>query len=819
MHKSLLILSLVGLMGSSVSARTLSPSEALSRALSTTTESGRAHRAPVQKTPVMTVGEASAPALYVFDQGNEGYLVVSADDVAAPILGYSTTGTFDPNNIPENMRWWLGQYKLEIEAAAKASAQSYYRAAEDTRQPIEPLIKTTWNQGEPYNCEAPYYLDGEQCVTGCVATAMAQVMNYHKWPKEFKADFAYKWGKVGTNLIWNDPKVVLDWDNMLDSYNNGYTPAQKTAVGTLMKACGYSVNMNYSSDQSGANSLLITEALVNTFNYDKGLRNAFRQFYSLTDWENLLYDEVKASRPILLSGSNSEGGHSFVCDGYQQGGYFHINWGWGGSSDSYFLLSALNPAAQGIGGSTSGYNLNQQAIIGIQPATTDSKESIVILCDGTFDVSTSETSNNSLYLNGPFYNFSATTVIGTIGIRFVSKDGTIVKESFYGQNLTFEIGGGYNLSVNCSVPEGSYYVYPVFKTVNGTVSVISCPADQAGYVEITRKGNNVTITTPSIGTYSVNDINFLTPFYAGMPFSVSGKAKWTGNISVSTPLIGVVKTSASKQANDILAHGSEMALEFLPDGEVIDFEYVSEQLFNEEETPVTMQPGNYWFAMAIKDTSSPSGYKVISEPIEVSYLKNPGTTSITIKNLVIKDANAVNPNDIEVSIRIQCTSGYFFNHMVVVFWSETNENVAQFSTNKVAIESGHSGDLIGHGIISNAKPGDKYTVNIYMPTSSRPENIVRQFTIGDYTAIDDISADAVRGVSASPNPASDYTVITASSDIQRVDLAAVSGRFVNVPVEIEGASARVDVSALTSGLYIARVITEAGVESVKIIKK
>ncbi|MDE6429557.1 MAG: C10 family peptidase, partial [Duncaniella sp.] len=167
-------------MGSSVSARTLSPSEALSRALSTTTESGRAHRAPVQKTPVMTVGEASAPALYVFDQGNEGYLVVSADDVAAPILGYSTTGTFDPNNIPENMRWWLGQYKLEIEAAAKDSAQSYSRTAEDTRQPIEPLIKTTWNQGEPYNCEAPNYLDGEQCVTGCVATAMAQVMNYHK---------------------------------------------------------------------------------------------------------------------------------------------------------------------------------------------------------------------------------------------------------------------------------------------------------------------------------------------------------------------------------------------------------------------------------------------------------------------------------------------------------------------------------------------------------------------------------------------------------------------------------------------------------------
>ncbi len=120
MRKSLLILSFVGLIGSSVDARTLTPAEALARALDNGKTSAP-HRAPLRKSPILTVGEQNSPSLYVFDQGNEGYLVVSADDVAAPVLGYSTTGSIDPDNMPDNLRWWLNQYKAEIEAATKTA--------------------------------------------------------------------------------------------------------------------------------------------------------------------------------------------------------------------------------------------------------------------------------------------------------------------------------------------------------------------------------------------------------------------------------------------------------------------------------------------------------------------------------------------------------------------------------------------------------------------------------------------------------------------------------------------------------------------------
>ena len=841
MHKSLLILSLVGLMGSSVSARTLSPSEALSRALSTTTESGRAHRAPVQKTPVMTVGEASAPALYVFDQGNEGYLVVSADDVAAPILGYSTTGTFDPNNIPENMRWWLGQYKLEIEAAAKASAQSYSRAAEDTRQPIEPLIKTTWDQSNPYNLQCPPY-GSNLCATGCVATAMAQVMKHHQWPKKFNADFSYTLANLGT-LSWKESNVEFQWNDMLDSYTrNDYTllDPEAKAVSTLMKACGYSVNMNYGPVESGAPSVYIPGAMVNTFGYDKGTYIALRQTYSLSDWEDLLYTELASNRPVIYSGATGDdAGHCFVCDGYQKNGYFHINWGWSGLSDGYFLITALDPPSQGIGGSSSGFNLQQDAVIGLQPPVAQSKQKIQLLCS-EFEL-TYPLANTVVLGFSPLSNYSTSDIAGFFGVRFV-QNGKIVKESFTSGNpLVLSTASSYYLTApinGCTVPDGTSDVYPVFKTTSGEIVVIQCNADQSGYARATKTGKNVTITMPEKGQYSITDMNFETPMYDGLPFMVSGNAAWTGNISVSTPIKAIFTkekpTSKTISEMDVLAYGAPMAIEFLPDGETVTFNYMNDAIYDNDypKNKIKLPAGKYYFSFVIDGPATISNntivesFRIISESVEVNYQTSPGAPETALLNWNIEDYDNVDPNDITVNLELSCTQGYFFNSVIINVLGPIKEGQEQyypltFRTQLLSLHAGEKQAISTKIQLSNAIPGEVYQVQFINPyTGKRYSDMAWQnITIGDYTAIDDISADAVRGVSASPNPASDYTVITTSSDIQRVDLAAVSGRFVNVPVEIEGASARVDVSALTSGLYIARVITEAGVESVKIIKK
>ncbi|MCM1077619.1 MAG: thiol protease/hemagglutinin PrtT [Bacteroides sp.] len=849
MQKALLTLSIVGLIGGGVAtARTLTPAEALSRALSSSTS--RAQTANVNETPVMTIGETSAPALYIFDRKNDnGYIVIAADDVAAPLLGYSDSGTFDPDNMPDNMRWWLSQYQSEIEAATANGTQSYSRAGEEIREAIAPLIKTTWNQTAPYNNLAPIFPDltptypvtGDICATGCVATAMAQVMKFHEWPKSFKKNFSYKWTNASiyhfapANLTWN-ADVEFAWSDMLDSYQGTFNGSQATAVATLMKACGYSVDMNYGIDVtggSGANSANIPKALTQTFDYDKGLYEAFRQFYGLNEWETLIYNELKANRPIIYSGANAFAGHCFVCDGYQDG-FYHFNWGWGGMSDSYFRLTALTPGAQGTGGSADGYDIDQSVIIGVQPPIENSDYAKNVVCMGNFNLSY-DGKTDRLYMHGRFFNVSQITLYGEFGLRFVDSDGKIIKETLneIGSDGISPNSGYSQLGITGTIPTGTFKVYPIFKPNNGETFVIPCPADQAGYVILTKDRLSVNITVPEIGEYKITDVEFQTPLYMGQPFMVTATTSWTGNISVSTPITGVFLTNKSTELSllNIAGVGPAIAHEFNADGETSVFEYLSENIYRFTSETSTTNLSNadainlsagktYYFAMAIEDTNADCGLRLISEPIEIVYEANPGAAVTEVEAFIIENQHNVDPNNLDITVRLQCKSGFFFGHMVIAVFDIKNDyqNVSQFNTNTVPIQQGHTESLIAKGGIPNAKPGDKYLVGLYSSSGTSPITS-QEITIGDYTAISDISADAARGVKASPNPAVDYTVITAGSEISRVDIASLSGSFVGVPVEIDGTSARVDVSALANGLYIARVVTATGVESVKIIKK
>ena len=337
--------------------------------------------------------EQMVSGLYVFNVNNDGgFIIVSNDDVATPILGYSDSGTLDPNNMPDNMRAWLQGYADEIAWAkehhiAKVDASSTPRINRAPKAPIGPLLSTTWNQDEPYNNMTPYYgiSDGQyvysttggtgysHCATGCVATAMAQVMNYHEWPKAKTAAIPeYKWENASPDeqhkvYLPELTSTTFDWENMRDSYKNGYNSAQATAVATLMQYCGWSVSMNY-GPSSGSNTDKVATALKEYFDYDATTTFVDRSQYSYVNWIELIYHELAERRPVVYGGQSSGGGHEFVCDGYQGEDYFHINWGWGGKSDDYFKLSALNPNEQGIGGSSSndGFHYGQDAIIGIK---------------------------------------------------------------------------------------------------------------------------------------------------------------------------------------------------------------------------------------------------------------------------------------------------------------------------------------------------------------------------------------------------------------------------------------------------------------------
>ena len=311
------------------------------------------------------------PAAYVFNVKGGGYMILSGDDVAFPVLGYSDAANLDEANMPPALVWWLGEYARQIEYASRIGAVSCEKAPEAPEDWTEvPVLMTTrWNQDAPYSNDCPV-VNGRTCVTGCVATSMAQVMNYFKYPDVGEGSVSFYSGRIGQNLSMNFGEKAFDWDNMLNFYEkDGYSETQADAVAYLMKACGYSVEMSYSPDLSGASGESIAYALREYFKYDEGCRSIKRMLYSWEDWRNMIYGNLKDVGPVVINGqSPQEGGHSFVCDGYSNG-YFHSNWGWGGMADGYYALDALNPTAQGIGGYEGGFNFHQNAIIGAQKPT------------------------------------------------------------------------------------------------------------------------------------------------------------------------------------------------------------------------------------------------------------------------------------------------------------------------------------------------------------------------------------------------------------------------------------------------------------------
>lgn len=333
-----------------------------------------------QARPTSSRGKA-APATnafyYVFNNSEQGgFVIVSGDDATEQILGYSDSGTFNSENIPASMQELLDGYKQEISYAREKGLNKQRSAAsgemdEPARQVIAPLITSVWNQRTPYNLQC-FTTDGQQAVTGCVATALAQVMYYHKWPQSATTAIpAYSSYEAL-------PATTFDWGNMQPTYTEfgAESNAQKNAVATLNVYCGHAVQMGYGTGTSSASSSRIPNALKNYFGYANDATEIYRSDCTPAEWDERIYHELLHQRPVIYSASTSSGsGHAFICDGYDGNGLYHINWGWGGTSDGYFRLQALNPYSQGTGGSSGngGYSLYQSAIVGISPTVVDDK--------------------------------------------------------------------------------------------------------------------------------------------------------------------------------------------------------------------------------------------------------------------------------------------------------------------------------------------------------------------------------------------------------------------------------------------------------------
>ncbi len=328
---------------------------------------------------------------YVFNVGqSDGFVMVSGNDSGPSILGFSDKGSFDMSDIPENMRNWLKDYDRQLEYLKDHPDASVLNSTLDEHDAIQPLLTSQWNQGYPYNNMCPY--DGsERSVTGCVATAMAQVLYYHQHPAATTTTIPAYTTRSKSIAVDEIGVTTIDWENMKASYTGRETQAENNAVAQLMLLCGSSVQMDYSSTGSGAMSHDVANALKKYFDYDLSTTYESRGDYRANEWNNMVYEELANKRPVCYGGQSLGGGHAFVIDGYDKDGMFHVNWGWGGVCDAYFLLSVLDPENNsGIGASSSadGYSFAQDAIFGAQPnkGTTDEKLRIT-----TYDITISET--------------------------------------------------------------------------------------------------------------------------------------------------------------------------------------------------------------------------------------------------------------------------------------------------------------------------------------------------------------------------------------------------------------------------------------------
>ena len=410
---------------------------------------------------------AASPAVYVFNQEGAGFVLISADDATREVLGFADHSTFDPANIPANVQFWLDRYTSEVSYAAQAGlAPSTATVA--TYTPVAPLCTAQWNQDSPFNNLCPEK-NGEHTVTGCVATAAAQVMYANKYPISGTGTHSYAWN--GQTLTANFGNTTYYWSRMLDSYDGSYTANQANAVATLMLHCGIACDMEYdlsAAGGSGAVTNTMVNALTTYFGYDAGIKTLLKDYMPEQQMLNEIAADLQAGHTILMNGrTSSNEGHAFVCDGMNANGYLHINWGWGGYCDGYFALSALDPEGQGIGGASSGYAFTEQvgAFINIKPNEGGNPVITPTAQKITWQSGDKTEQNYGITLAiTEFMNSGITLINGELACNVYRADGTLYTTVSAGGNIG-ELKPGYYFtddyyvtpSLN-AIPDGSYMI-------------------------------------------------------------------------------------------------------------------------------------------------------------------------------------------------------------------------------------------------------------------------------------------------------------------------------------------------------------------------
>lgn len=507
-----------------------------------------AFKAPLTSASTST-GEKAA--YYVFNNVmNHGYVIIAGDDRVPPVLGYSDSGSFDAEDIPAAMQEWLDGYAAQIEAIALGAEPEQRSSA---REAIAPMLNVNWSQGMPYNVLLPHIngSDNAHAYVGCVAVAMAQVMSYWQYPPRPTKTIPGYTSNAGKTYAVTMPSLQpmdFDWENMQNTYYiNDSTSTECMAVANFMLYSTTAMQSSFGLTSTGSYTRNIPAKLIEYFGYKNSAHYIYREDFSTEGWEETIYAELAAGRPVAYGGNKQSAGHAFVCDGYDGEGMFHINWGWNGKSNGYFLLNLLNPSAEGIGSAAGayGYVKGQGAGIGIMPADGTDGEAAFSFEDLTIN-STNTTrsaasSNFTVTVSGKFINKTNVTSQFRQGWGLYNSDGELLEVLFTRYTTSALDYDGYitvssrALNFGAGITSGTYRILPIYSIYPGE-DYKPCIGSDVNYIEVTF-GGNYSCTIKGYGTagsttkYTVNSCTTGGTLNHGKPVTVTLNLKNAGTSS------------------------------------------------------------------------------------------------------------------------------------------------------------------------------------------------------------------------------------------------------------------------------------------------
>lgn len=767
--------------------------------------------------------------LYAFDRGTaNGFVVVAGDDRAPQILGYTDTGSFDISNMPENMRWWIQQYEQQMRYL-QDNPKARLTTPKRNVNVVAPLLgEIEWNQESPYNANCPYmsYYDEDEeetvsgkAPTGCVATALAQVMRYHKWPNESKGNISYTTYTLKQNIT-ADLNATYNWDLMLPTYTGvTATDEQKAEVAKLMYNVGAALQSDYTPSGTGATDVDVVPTLVRYFNYDPGARYVQRDYTAVNLYEQGLINEIEAGRPVPYGGvTKKNDGHFFVLDGINEDGYYHINWGWGGLSNGYFLISSLDPDAQGVGGSTSTYTAfkyHQLYISGLQKPQEGSKTGWNIMANDISKINDTyakgDEINTTIY---DAYNNSCSydTLKCKLYWDIYDSEGTIIEKNFI-KNDTLALNYGFDkLTTNFKIPadiaDGEYTVKLDFTQAEDDYTEIHNVAMKAGankYYKINVEGDEVNVSTAAGLKLSIESV---TPerLKAGETSDLKVTFKNTGEDYVGdfnfflyvNGKKNVYPNYTSPQRIVSIPANSTVTLDFkenIPSKLVTDDDYVLQfYYYTTDEDGYTDKNNAAKTKIGVDGAAKPAALYILDDIQAVN-----------------ETDSKVPMNDIQLGVNFENEGAEYNAPIIVKATSDDDWSFEDsFTTDTINVPADcNSKYVILKGALTNVEEGKTYELCIYT---------------NDNEFIDPSYCNGVDVTIASNTTAINMTIVgkgiilsnntVSAADASQIALFDINGSLIN---KVNGN--KLSIENVRKGCYLIRVNGENGTEVKKIIVK